>query len=126
MYTKAKIADYWIIDVKKRVFVLRNPKQETYQQETVFNQDATITPLAFPDVAVKVEQLFPDVDCSAHLALQSLAEASNPQALVSPWKWMGQTAPASLCFKIVLVKLCFKLSLQCSSFSLNQHFSPIG
>jgi len=33
MYAKAKIADYWIIDVKKRrVFVLRNPKQETYQQ----------------------------------------------------------------------------------------------
>ena len=59
-YAKAQIADYWIIDVKqRRVFVLRNPGQETYEQEAVLDQDATITPLAFPNLAVEVEQLLP-------------------------------------------------------------------
>ncbi len=59
-YAKAQIADYWIIDVKqRRIFILRNLGQETYQPEAVLDQHATITPLAFPNVAVEVEQLLP-------------------------------------------------------------------
>ncbi len=58
-YAKAQIADYWIIDLKKRrVFVKRNPGQQNYWQETVLEEGVTITPLAFPNVSVSVEELF--------------------------------------------------------------------
>ncbi len=60
MYAKANIADYWIIDVKNRcLFVLRSPGQETYLQETVLAPDGYVTPLAFPDISVSVEELLP-------------------------------------------------------------------
>lgn len=60
MYARASIADYWIIDVRsRRLIVLRNPEQKTYQQEIVLEQDDTIAPLAFPDVNVSVAELLP-------------------------------------------------------------------
>ena len=59
-YARAGIADYWVIDVKgEQVFVFRLG-DKTYQQETVWDKDATLTLLAFPDVAIKVPSFFPD------------------------------------------------------------------
>ena len=59
-YARAGIADYWVIDVKgEQVFVFRAPEAKSYQQETVWAKDATLTLLAFPDVSVKVQNFFP-------------------------------------------------------------------
>lgn len=58
MYAKAKIVEYWVVDVNgQRVFVKRNPAG-AYQQETVLERDATIKLLAFPDVTVVFERFF--------------------------------------------------------------------
>lgn len=58
-YARAGIADYWVIDVKgEQVFVFRLGAK-SYQQETVWAKDATLTLLAFHDVSVKVQNFFP-------------------------------------------------------------------
>jgi Uma2 family endonuclease len=59
IYAKANIADYWILDVSDRqVHIFRNPSQEGYQSETVLNENATLAPLAFPEVEIPFSQLF--------------------------------------------------------------------
>lgn len=59
-YAKAEIADYWVLDVNSRqVYVFRQPKDETYQQQTILNEDATLSMLAFPEIEVQINQLFP-------------------------------------------------------------------
>lgn len=59
-YAKAGIADYWVLNVRKRqVHVFREPKGENYQQETLLNEDTTLSPIAFPEIEVPVNQLFP-------------------------------------------------------------------
>jgi Uma2 family endonuclease len=59
-YAKAGIADYWILDVNTRqVYVFREPGEENYRQETVFNEDDVLSMLAFPDIEVQISQLFP-------------------------------------------------------------------
>lgn len=59
-YAKAKIPEYWILDVQERqVYIFREPEAETYQQEIILSEDATIPLFAFPDVNVSLNQLFP-------------------------------------------------------------------
>ncbi|MFB2937995.1 Uma2 family endonuclease [Aerosakkonemataceae cyanobacterium BLCC-F154] len=59
-YAKAGIADYWILDVNKRqVRVFREIVNQTYQQETILNEEATLFLLAFPEIEVQISRLFP-------------------------------------------------------------------
>lgn len=59
-YAKAGIAEYWVLNVSKRqAYVFREPVGESYQQETLLNEDAILSPLAFPEIAVPIHQLFP-------------------------------------------------------------------
>jgi len=59
-YAKAGIADYWILDINNRqLSILRQPGNKTYEQETILDENATVSPLAFPDVTVSVSQMFP-------------------------------------------------------------------
>ena len=58
-YTSAKIADYWVLDVKKRqVYIFRQPENESYQQQIVLDENREISPLAFPEIEVKINQIF--------------------------------------------------------------------
>lgn len=60
IYGEAGIADYWILDVNARqVHVFREIVAGTYQRETVLNEEATLSLLAFPDLEVQIEQMFP-------------------------------------------------------------------
>jgi Uma2 family endonuclease len=60
IYGKAGIADYWILDVNARqVRVFREIVAGTYQRETILNEEATLSLLAFPDLEVHIEQMFP-------------------------------------------------------------------
>jgi Uma2 family endonuclease len=59
IYAKANIADYWILDVVERqVYIFRQPTESGYQQKTIFQQDATIAPLAFPNIKIPFAELF--------------------------------------------------------------------
>ena len=59
-YAKAGIADYWILNVKtQQVHVFREIVAGVYQQETILNEEATLSPLAFPDIEVQIASLFP-------------------------------------------------------------------
>ncbi len=60
IYAQAGIADYWVLDVNvRRVYVLRQPGSETYERETILDENSTLSPLAFPDINVSVVRLFP-------------------------------------------------------------------
>jgi Uma2 family endonuclease len=59
-YAKAGISDYWILDVNTRqVYVLRQPTLTGYQQETILPANTILAPVAFPDLNVPLNQLFP-------------------------------------------------------------------
>lgn len=59
-YAKAGIADYWILDVnKQQVHVFREIVAGAYQRETILNEEATLSLLAFPNLEVQIDQLFP-------------------------------------------------------------------
>lgn len=59
-YAKAKIADYWVLDVNARqVYVLREPGDTTYQQETILSGNDMLSMLAFPEIEVQVKHMFP-------------------------------------------------------------------
>jgi len=59
IYTQARIAEYWIVDVNARqIYVLREPGAETYQQETILSESAKLSLLAFPGIEVEVSQMF--------------------------------------------------------------------
>ena len=59
-YAKAKIPEYWVLDVQERqVHVFRDPVGEAYKQETTLNKDTTISTIAFADINVSLNQLFP-------------------------------------------------------------------
>jgi Uma2 family endonuclease len=60
IYAKANIPDYWIVDVKKqRVFVFRNPQGDTYQSQQVLDSTETLSTIAFPEITIELQKLFP-------------------------------------------------------------------
>lgn len=60
LYARANIREYWVLDARKRrVHVFREPKDGTYQLQSVLSEDDALSPLAFPDVSVSFNQLFP-------------------------------------------------------------------
>ncbi|MBA3923207.1 MAG: Uma2 family endonuclease [Nostocaceae cyanobacterium] len=60
MYAKAGISDYWVIDVKNNhLFVFRSPAGDVYLQEIELGRGDRVTPLAFPDVIVLIDELLP-------------------------------------------------------------------
>ena len=59
IYAQARIPEYWIIDVNARqVYVLYEPGDETYRQETILSEGAKLSPLAFREIEVEVSQMF--------------------------------------------------------------------
>ncbi|MBD2308135.1 Uma2 family endonuclease [Chroococcidiopsis sp. FACHB-1243] len=59
IYAQARIAEYWIVDVNARqVYVLREPGEETYQQETILGEGDKLSRLAFPKIEMEVNQMF--------------------------------------------------------------------
>ena len=60
LYAQAEIADYWVLDAKNRqLHLFRNPKQDGYQQTTLWDEDAWVSPLAFPGLEIYVSSLLP-------------------------------------------------------------------
>jgi Uma2 family endonuclease len=60
LYAKAGILEYWILDVNTRqVYVFRDPQEDGYAQEVVLNEENTLSAIAFPDLPISLNQLFP-------------------------------------------------------------------
>lgn len=58
IYAQSGIADYWVLDVNNRqLHVFREPNQEGYQSIVVLGDDASISPLQFPDISFMVRDM---------------------------------------------------------------------
>ncbi|MBH8574351.1 Uma2 family endonuclease [Nostocaceae cyanobacterium CENA369] len=61
-YSNAGIKDYWVLDVVSRqLYVFREPNQDGYQSQVVLPEDATISPVDFPDLSIAVLEMLPPV-----------------------------------------------------------------
>ena len=59
-YARAGIVEYWIADLEtERIEVHREPEGESYARRFLAGRGDTISPLAFPDFEVRVEDLLP-------------------------------------------------------------------
>jgi Uma2 family endonuclease len=57
-YGKSGIIDYWILDVNgRKLYMYRLPTPDGYHSESVFAEDVTISPLAFPDCKIVIREL---------------------------------------------------------------------
>ncbi|EAZ91180.1 Uma2 family endonuclease [Crocosphaera chwakensis] len=59
IYAAANIQDYWVVDVKnKKLIVYRSPVDGLYENETILSLDEQVSPLAFPDINIMVNDIF--------------------------------------------------------------------
>lgn len=59
LYARAEIRELWIVDVPgERVLVHRGPRGGGYHSLEVAGRGALVTPLAFPDLHVSVDEIF--------------------------------------------------------------------
>ncbi len=58
MYSRAGILDYWIVDLgRDHVLVLRDPTEAGYATTRVYRRGEQLRPLAFPDLAVRIDDI---------------------------------------------------------------------
>jgi Uma2 family endonuclease len=59
LYAAAGVPEVWIVDVAERVVeVALEPVADTYQHVVRAGTDVTVAPAAFPDISIKVADLF--------------------------------------------------------------------
>ena len=57
VYGRSGIAEYWILDVQERcLYVFRQPEAGGYGMEQKLYEGDTVTPLAFPDCEIAVQE----------------------------------------------------------------------
>lgn len=57
IYAEVEIPEYWVVNLKRRqLIVFRDPEDGEYASKVTLN-GGTISPLAFPDVAVSVDSI---------------------------------------------------------------------
>jgi Uma2 family endonuclease len=55
IYARAKVPEYWMVDVEnRRVEVFREPSLESYREHRTVEHAGSLSPAAFPDVVVRV------------------------------------------------------------------------
>jgi Uma2 family endonuclease len=60
LYARSGIADYWVVDIQNRqVHIFRNPTPTGYTSQLILTAPNSVSPLAFPDVMVSIESIFP-------------------------------------------------------------------
>ncbi|MGO9254759.1 MAG: Uma2 family endonuclease [Bryobacteraceae bacterium] len=59
LYARARIADYWVLDVAgRRMIVHRDPQAEGYRTVTVFGAEDSVAPLAAPTAFLRIGDAF--------------------------------------------------------------------
>ncbi|MBW4515060.1 MAG: Uma2 family endonuclease [Timaviella obliquedivisa GSE-PSE-MK23-08B] len=57
-YAKSGLSDYWILDViARKLHVFRLPSPAGYQSETILLEEIIVSPLAFPDCEIRIEEM---------------------------------------------------------------------
>jgi Uma2 family endonuclease len=57
IYAAANLPEYWVLDLANpRLIVFREPQGRKYRSEQIF-QAGTLSPLAFPNLRIKIDQL---------------------------------------------------------------------
>jgi Uma2 family endonuclease len=57
-YARSKLPEYWIVDLNHEcLLVFRSPRGDGYETALTLQRGETIAPLAFPDVAIAVDDL---------------------------------------------------------------------
>ena len=60
LYARAGIVEYWVADIRGRRFIMhRNPGVDGYEEVTEYAADEIVSPLARPDLQVRVADLLP-------------------------------------------------------------------
>jgi Uma2 family endonuclease len=63
LYARAEISEYWVLDVLERqLHVFRQPHQGRYQSQTILAETLEVTPIAFADCAIAIQDLLPPVN----------------------------------------------------------------
>ncbi|BAZ85136.1 Uma2 family endonuclease [Dolichospermum compactum] len=59
-YSLAGIQDYWVLDVVKReLHIFRKPTQTGYEIQVIIGEDATVSPLEFTDLQIRLSDMLP-------------------------------------------------------------------
>lgn len=59
LYAAAGIPEAWLVDLpRRRILVYRQPADGIYREVMVV-RDGTLTPLAFPDLAIRLDEIIP-------------------------------------------------------------------
>lgn len=62
VYAQAKIADYWVVDLKNRqLHVFRDPTSTGYTSHLILTEPHQVSPLAFPALTITLAAIFPPV-----------------------------------------------------------------
>lgn len=62
LYARAGVAEYWVLDLQRRVLItFRTPQGEEWQARSEYAETDTIAPLAAPESSVLVADLLPPV-----------------------------------------------------------------
>jgi Uma2 family endonuclease len=61
LYARARIVEYWVLDVSgRRLIVHRQPQENKYTTILVYSEQETVAPLAAPHAMFKAADAFPD------------------------------------------------------------------
>jgi Uma2 family endonuclease len=60
IYAKAKIPEYWVLNVNsQQIYIFREPGENGYTQEIILDINAKISLITFPEIEIEIKQLFP-------------------------------------------------------------------
>lgn len=60
LYALANISEYWVLDLPGRqLHVFQQPSETGYGQQTILQESAQVSPLAFPDITLAIQMLLP-------------------------------------------------------------------
>ena len=57
-YASSRTSEYWVLDViDRKLHVYRLPSANGYQSETILAEDASVSPIAFPNCVITVREM---------------------------------------------------------------------
>lgn len=60
LYARAGISEYWVIDIKnEKVIVFSEPASKTYQQKSLQDKYSNLSLIAFSNITVEINKIFP-------------------------------------------------------------------
>ncbi|MGD1895767.1 MAG: Uma2 family endonuclease [Phormidesmis sp.] len=62
-YARANISEYWVIDLpNQQLHVFQSPTQQGYSSHLILKKPNQISPLAFPELRLSLEDIFPPIN----------------------------------------------------------------